>query len=175
MKKQFLYTLAMGLILGFAACDNTTKTAEETDLVAEDTLKLEEENPVKTQFGELIEEENAISIDEFATAMQGKDSLEVKLYTTAKDVCKSKGCWMKVQKADGSLMRVTFKDYGFFVPKDITGKNVIIEGIAFLDTISVEDLKHFAKDGGESEEAIAAITEPEITTSFIAKGVIIQE
>ena len=66
--------------------------------------------------------------------MEGKDSLEVKLFATAKDVCKKKGCWMKVEKSDGTLMRVTFKDYGFFVPKDIAGKNVIIEGTAYADT-----------------------------------------
>ena len=36
---------------------------------------------------------------------------------------------MKVETADGSLMRVTFKDYGFFVPMDIGGKEIVMEGV----------------------------------------------
>ena len=51
----------------------------------------------------------------------------------------------------------------------------MLDGIAVRDTVSVEELRHFAKDGGESEEAIAEITEAEITTTFIAEGVLIQE
>lgn len=175
MKKYILNFLGIALVSSFVACDNTAKTTEENEETTEEVVEEIDENSSNTQFGELIEAENAISIDEFSTAMEGKDSLEVKLFATAKDVCKKKGCWMKVEKADGSMMRVTFKDYGFFVPKDITGKNVIIEGTAYADTVSVEDLKHYAEDGGESPEAIAAITEPEIATTFVAKGVIIQE
>jgi hypothetical protein len=73
------------------------------------------------------------------------------------------------------MMRIKFKDYGFFVPMDISGKNVIFEGLAFKDTTSVEDLKHYAMDGGQTEEEITAITEPEINTSFLADGVIVTD
>jgi len=72
-------------------------------------------------------------------------------------------------------MRITFRDYGFFVPKDASGKEVIIQGIAKKEVTSVEELRHYAEDAGESEEAIAAITEPEENIVFVADGVIIRE
>ena len=90
------------------------------------------------------------------------------------EVCQKKGCWMTVKKDDGSTVRVTFKDYGFFVPKDAAGKWVVMEGIAFFDTLSVETLKHYAEDAGKPAEEIAKITEPEFKLSFEAEGVIIK-
>ena len=149
----------------------TEKTEEKVEEVKEEVA---EEEP-EVSFGKEIGPENAKSMDEFASMMNGEDTVEVKLAAVAADVCQNKGCWMKVQTADGKMMRIKFKDYGFFVPKDITGKNIVFEGIAYRDTVSVEDLKHYAKDGGQSEEEIAAITEPEINTSFLADGVLIME
>ena len=43
------------------------------------------------------------------------------------EVCQMEGCWMVV--TDGKLsVRTTFKDYGFFVPKDLAGAHVVAEG-----------------------------------------------
>jgi len=66
---------------------------------------------------------------------------------------------------------VRFKDYGFFVPKDISGKDVIVEGKAYSTEVSVEELRHYAEDAGKSKEEIMAITEPEQTYAFLATGV----
>jgi len=46
------------------------------------------------------------------------------------EVCQEKGCWMKIEKADGERMMVKFKDYGFFMPKNIQGKDVVFDGEA---------------------------------------------
>ena len=50
-------------------------------------------------------------------------------------------------KNDKQVM-VRFKNYGFFVPKDIEGKDVIVEGKAFIDILSIDELKHYAFDAG---------------------------
>ena len=70
-------------------------------------------------------------------------------------------------------MRVTFKDYAFFMPKDLSGKHVVIDGFAFVEVTSVDDLRHYAEDGGKSKEEIAAITEPKREVAFEAAGVVI--
>jgi len=70
---------------------------------------------------------------------------------------------------------VKFKDYGFFVPKDIDGEEVIINGKAFVNEVSVEEQRHYAKDAGQSEEEIAAITKPKKTYSFEADGVLLKQ
>lgn len=70
---------------------------------------------------------------------------------------------------------IKFKDYGFFMPKDIAGDKVIVNGKAFIDEMSVEDQRHFAEDAGKSKEEIAAITAPKKTLSFTAEGVLLPE
>ena len=72
--------------------------------------------------------------------------------------CQNKGCWMTWTKTDQTMM-VSFKDYGFFVPMDMAGKQVVIEGIAEIRTVGVDEQRHLAQDGGASEEEINAITE----------------
>jgi len=99
-------------------------------------------------------------------------TLEGKIINT----CPKKGCWMNLDVGTDTLF-VRFKDYGFFVPKDTTvnGKTAIAQGVAYLDTLSVELQKHYAEDDGKSQEEIDAIIEPKYEILFLANGVIIQE
>ena len=107
--------------------------------------------------GEKITDQNSISTGELVKQIEGKDSLVTKVTGQVESVCKVKGCWMKVKLDDGTTMRVSFKDYGFFVPKDIAGKSVVIEGLAKVKETSVKDLKHFAEDAGKNKEEIAKL------------------
>ena len=68
---------------------------------------------------------------------------------------------------------VNFKDYSFFVPKNIIGKEVIVSGEAFKRNISVDELKHYARDRGENESVISLIVEPKEIYSLTAKVVIL--
>ena len=91
-------------------------------------------------------------------------------------VCQNKGCWMTLAPAagldaDAEALTVRFKDYGFFMPKDLAGSAVVAEGTARRRVVPVEELRHYAEDAGESPEAIAAITEPTEEWEFIATGV----
>lgn len=99
----------------------------------------------------------------------------VKLEGTIDACCQAKGCWMTMKLDNGQEMRVRFKDYAFFVPKTSAGKTAVIEGRAYRDTTSVEDLRHYAVDGGMDEaEAARTITEPEVSIAFEATGVVIR-
>ncbi|HEY9184884.1 MAG TPA: DUF4920 domain-containing protein [Salegentibacter sp.] len=102
------------------------------------------------------------------------DTIDLKFSTKVKSVCKMKGCWM-VLELPGDEVRVTFKDYGFFVPKDIQNKEVIVAGKAYLEEISVEDQKHYARDEGKTPEEIDLIKKPALTRSFVAHGVLLKE
>ncbi|MEM6724309.1 MAG: DUF4920 domain-containing protein, partial [Bacteroidota bacterium] len=79
-------------------------------------------------------------------------------------------CWMRMTTEGGDEIMVTFKDYGFFVPVDLTG-DVIVTGKAYRQVTSVDELRHLAEDGGASEEDIAKITEPQQELRFEATGV----
>ncbi|MBT8195608.1 MAG: DUF4920 domain-containing protein [Bacteroidia bacterium] len=126
-------------------------------------------------FGEKITAEGAVTPADLLAAMEDKSEIEkIKVTGEVSAVCKKKGCWMKMNMGDADDMRITFKDYGFFVPLDCDGKTAIMEGKAFIQETSVDDLRHYAEDAGKSKEEIAAITEPLRELTFEATGVIIQ-
>jgi len=155
-------TLAALFLLGiFGSCSHPAK----------------EENTEKTNFsyyGDTITEENAKEATQLASLMGDKGKMDVKITGKISDVCQRKGCWMDVDLGNNQTMKVRFKDYGFFVPKDAAGKTFIMEGEAFHDTVSVAQLRHYAEDAGKTKEEIEKITEPEINLNFEAKGVIIK-
>ena len=82
---------------------------------------------------------------------------------------------MKMDLADNKESFIRFKDYGFFVPLNADNSEAVVSGKAFLDVISVDELRHYAKDGGKSQEEIDKITQPKTTYAFQADGVLIQE
>ncbi len=126
-------------------------------------------------FGKKITDKGAIPATQLVTKMGAKDKMPAKVEGTVEDVCQMKGCWMKVKTGDGQSMRVSFKDYGFFVPKDIVGKTVVLEGTAETTVTPVADLRHYAEDAGKSKEEIAKITQPEKALTFVADGVIVKK
>lgn len=126
------------------------------------------------KFGKAIDDKSAIAATALPAKMGDKSEMPAKVTGTVESVCQVKGCWMKVNLNNGETMRVMFKDYGFFVPKDIAGKTVVMEGEAQKKTVPVEHLKHYALDAGKSKEEIAAITEPKDELTFIADGVIVK-
>lgn len=147
-----------------------------------DKQKVEDLKPVEkvsyASFGENFEEKDAFDSDRMAEKyenLSSKDTLVTKFHGTVNEVCQAKGCWMKLKLDGGVEAMVKFKDYGFFMPKDIAGKEVIVNGKAFIEEMSVDEQRHYAKDGGESDEAIALITEPKKTFRFEADGVLIKE
>ncbi|MEP7265858.1 MAG: DUF4920 domain-containing protein [Bacteroidota bacterium] len=125
-------------------------------------------------FGAKIDEVGAVPVTQLMTDLGDKSEMTAKVEGKITECCKKKGCWMDIDKGDGTTMKVTFKDYGFFVPKDAGGKTAIMQGRAFRDTTSVETLRHYAEDAGKSKEEIEKITEPQVDIAFEADGVIIK-
>ncbi len=124
-------------------------------------------------FGEKIEEGSIIENSKIQNLFLAKEKFNAKLKAKVTDVCQMKGCWMKLEIGDEKDIMVNFKDYSFFIPKNIIGKEVIVSGEAFKRNISVDELKHYARDRGENESAISLIVEPKEVYSLTAKGVIL--
>lgn len=103
--------------------------------------------------------------------LKDADTLNTAFEATVTEVCQMKGCWMKLDLGNEQTAMVRFKDYGFFMPKDLAGKRVVVEGKAFVELVSVEDQRHYAEDAGSTPEEIEAITASQRTYSFEAAGV----
>jgi hypothetical protein len=83
-------------------------------------------------------------------------------------VCQGSGCWMTL-KSGGQSVRVTFKDYGFFVPMDSAGATAVMEGVFTAKTIPEATAKHYAEEtpGGKPGD----IKGDQKELSFLASGV----
>ena len=128
-------------------------------------------------FGKEITNKNIISDDQvFETYKNLKvgDTLNIKFSANVNEVCQLKGCWMLLD-IGGEEAMVKFKDYGFFMPKNIINKEVIVNGKAFISQISVDEQRHYAEDAGKSDDEIAKITEVKKTLSLEADGVLLIE
>ena len=129
-----------------------------------------------TGYGDSITTDGAITMAQFEKSAANVDSMETKVTAEIIESCSRKGCWMDVKMADGSPMKVRFRDYGFFVPTSgLEGKEVVMQGRAKKEVTDVAMLQHYAEDAGKSKEEIAAINEPEINWNFEADGVLIKE
>lgn len=128
-------------------------------------------------FGEQINSEGALAYDDLYTKLKSVDEINnVKVKARVTGVCQAKGCWMNLTSpsaVNSNELFVKFKDYGFFMPKDIAGRDVIVEGRAYKEVTSVDELRHYAEDEGLSEAEVLAINEPKEELKFMAHGVIL--
>ncbi|WP_114748772.1 DUF4920 domain-containing protein [Pleomorphovibrio marinus] len=165
MKKLVPFMLG---VLMMASCGSPSSVGEDK-AIAEN----EESPQVPGNYGDKITEEKAVSVAEMYQKVNNEGAFKGKVRGEIKEVCTHKGCWLGLSLPDGSVMRVTFKDYGFFVPTESTGFPVVIEGEATKTVTDVATLRHYAEDAGKSKEEIEAIDSPEENVTFVADGVII--
>lgn len=173
MKKVYSLLLA-GMV--FASCQQEATKEVEKEIEIEKEIVETPKTGEATKLGVAFPMENSFTINDLASKLSDSDSVAgLTVSGTVASVCQMKGCWMTMKTAEGKEVRVTFKDYDSVVmPMDAAGKDVVIHGIAKRKVVSVDTQKHFAKDAGESEEAIAAITEPKESVVFVADGVVIK-
>lgn len=162
----------LALAIGFMVVGCNTKQKKDAETVDKEVIAVNYQS-----FGDEINDEAVLSKDEIwerYKSLKEGDTLAVKFKSEVKAVCQSKGCWMRMDLGEEEAM-VKFKDYGFFMPKDISGQEVIVDGVAFVQEVSVEEQRHYAEDAGKTPEEVASITEPKRTLSFISSGVLIPE
>ncbi|WP_298999380.1 DUF4920 domain-containing protein [uncultured Tenacibaculum sp.] len=170
MKRLLVFAAVLSIAL--SSC-KVEKKGEKSTTNDTEVQKIE-----YASFGEKITDAEAISAAEMRAKfknLKAGDTLNVKFTSTINEVCKKKGCWMKLDLGEEQESMVRFKDYGFFMPLNADAKEVVVNGKAYVTEISVDELQHYAKDAGKSEEEIAQITEPKYTYAFEADGVLMKK
>jgi hypothetical protein len=110
-----------------------------------------------------------------AAVLANPDAFRDRAITVAGKVrkaCTRKGCWMELagstdDKAPGC--RVTFKDYGFFVPTDSAGSRARVQGTVVVDTLAAATVRHYEEEGAVFPGKKADGTAPEVR--LVASGV----
>ncbi|MDQ0781930.1 DUF4920 domain-containing protein [Chryseobacterium sp. W4I1] len=118
-------------------------------------------------------ESKAITVDKLSKKLK-KDNKKVEgiaVKGKVTDVCEKKGCWLTIQTEDNSQFFVKMKDYAFFVPTALKGKNVVLEGTAERKVTSIDEQKHYAEDAKKPQAEIDAITTPKEEIRFVANGI----
>ena len=179
-----LTVVVMSCALGaFSIVGCNSEKAPDSETIVEEQVDSKERKVVGADvsgnitpsiFGEEIEVEEVTSAADLLAGLETSDTLrDIVIGGKIASVCKKKGCWMTIDLENEKEVFVKFKDYGFFVPKNAQDKEVIVNGKAFVSVEIVAVLKHYAKDAGKSQAAIDSITEPKVTYSFMADGVLI--
>jgi hypothetical protein len=118
-------------------------------------------------YGAQIASKNPLTLQAALKKLDTAPTADVLIESKVDKVCVVKGCWMALTN-DKDDVRVTFKDYGFFVPSTIIGKTVLVEGKLEKVVMSLEDTKHYVKDAGGDP---STVTKPRTEYRIVASGV----
>ncbi|WP_428236946.1 DUF4920 domain-containing protein [Gracilimonas sp.] len=160
MKKIFVSVILMLL--------STPLVAQEAEVIrlSEPVQETETYEVFGSEIKQWNEARSLVSLIESEEELSGK---EVTIETEVAKVCQKKGCFF-VANQDGYSARITFKDYGFFIPTDSQGKTVTLVGTFTVKELSEDQAKHYAEDADEDAEAIKG---PQKEYSIVATSVMI--
>lgn len=128
MKKILLFA---GVLFSLAACHQKT-----TKLTGTQTIK------GSALYGDSIKDESVYDIGAVATAMQDNQKQNMKFKGTITQVAVGKRCMFSMKLPNNKLLWVAFKDPKIVLPQTLTGKEVILEGLAYVDTRPADSLKN---------------------------------
>ena len=138
------------LLLGAAACETrrSEPPAAETSSPAPSAAT---RAPAKSYGAAITPGPELALADLFKSPEQYRDRA-VTVEGHVRSACTRRGCWMEVAEgADPTLpgCRITFKDYGFFVPTDSAGATAKVQGTFGLNVVPAERVAHLESEGGQ--------------------------
>mgnify|MGYP001027037309 FL=1 len=92
-------------------------------------------------------EGQALSLTEAIANLDTSTDQFVKVMGQVTEVCQARGCWMILVDGD-TYARITFEDYGFFVPMQTSMQRSVVYGVLSEHVLSGEQADHFAQDAG---------------------------
>lgn len=166
MNRTFILAGALFSLLAFG-CGKQSAENKAMQTAAQETAK--PQAPLYKAFGDSLQ--SASPPLALADALKSPSATNVvRVMAKVTEVCQKRGCWMVLTDGN-SMVRVTFKDDGFFVPKDIAGKTIIAEGLVTEEIISETDARHHAEDAGKSKAEIEKIKGDQKRITMLAQSV----
>ena len=99
--------------------------------------------------GEKLKGLPAVALADLVGTPEKYQDKSVRLEGTVRRACDRMGCWMELAESDsGAGVRVTFKDYGFFVPVDSAGETAKVAGTVKVTALTEAAAKHYQAEGG---------------------------
>jgi hypothetical protein len=103
------------------------------------------------RYGEPVGAGEALAVSAVLAEPEKYRGKSVILEGEVRRACTRKGCWLELSESaeDPSKpgCRVTFKDYGFFVPTNSGGAHARLEGVVDVNTIAASHVRHLEEEG----------------------------
>jgi len=116
-------------------------------------------------FGAPLPEGETIELTTLLSEPERYLNRPIKIRTRVAQVCQAKGCFF-IAQAGPHAARVSFADYSFFVPTDISGRTVTLAGELTTVELSQAQADHLSKDAGETQ-VFSAGTQYEIVANSV--------
>ena len=123
-------------------------------------------------YGAAVSQGSVLSLDQVLATPDTYAGKTIIVDGIVRKNCTKKGCWMEVASSESPEVqgcRVTFKDYGFFVPLDSAGAKVRVEGVVTIATVSKDDVDHLEGEGAHFSKKLPDGSAREI--KMVATGV----
>ena len=101
--------------------------------------------------GEVPVNGDPVTLKEAIGSIEEAEGEFIKIRGQITEVCQAKGCWMILVDGD-TYARITFEDYGFFVPTETSMQRTVIFGQLSQRTLSGQQAEHFAQDAGSQSK-----------------------
>lgn len=185
MHHRLLFSSLLSFSLGFLGCDQHAEPAAKAPPpvappsaisaapLAAAPPAVPTVKAAPSQFGAPLSNAPVLKAEAVIAEPVKYDDKDIKLTGKVNAACQKAGCWMTVGSGEpgSQTVRVSFKDYGFFVPKDCMGKTAIVEGRFKVTELSVAQAQHYANDAAKPGATPQKINAPQKTLSLVATGV----
>ncbi|MDH5828366.1 DUF4920 domain-containing protein [Sphingobacterium sp. SG20118] len=86
---------------------------------------------IGVQYGKKVDKAGAITVEKLEKSLEKSPKFTGKVSGKVVQVCTKKGCFLTLQRTgEKDPLMVRFTDYSYFVPADLIGKNVVLDGYA---------------------------------------------
>ncbi len=146
MSRRTPTSLGVLFVLGTMATSSCKKVDDGVNPGAEATTA---SLNVET-FGQKLGESGEVQLSQLLQAPTSYSGKKVRVEGHVRRACSAKGCWMELSTAPdpgAPACRVTFKDYGFFVPTDSAGSRATVEGEVNLKRVTPAHVRHYEGEG----------------------------
>jgi uncharacterized protein (TIGR00251 family) len=130
------------------------------------------QKPAARTYGAALAPAQAITVGALLARPASFEGRTVTVDALVRKACTRKGCWMELADDAATTTpgcRVTFKDYGFFVPTDSAGARARVQGTIEIDTLSAAKVRHYEEEGAVFPAKKPDGTAPEVR--IVATGV----
>jgi hypothetical protein len=145
------YLSSSALLLASAGCqskESPAATASPAAAAPPTSPKADEPR----RFGSPISGGAAVAFSKVMDAPDTFQDQSVIVEAQVRRNCTRRGCWMEIADGGGTEApgcRVTFKDYGFFVPLDSAGSKARVQGTVQVRVVPAPEVAHMESEGAK--------------------------